>query len=84
MCRKMSAPALFHSDTRHLLMNGIPIKYLSRWMGALVDTDDAHLPGACAGPDGESGVGAVTDNLKLKLSSKSLHTSTVIALTALP
>ena len=27
--------------------------------GALVDSDDAYLPGAGAGPDGESGDGAV-------------------------
>ena len=27
--------------------------------GALVDTDNAHLPGACAGPDEQFGDGAV-------------------------
>ena len=27
--------------------------------GALVDSDDAYIPGACAGPDGELGDGAV-------------------------
>ena len=29
----MSAHTLRHSYARHLLMNGIPINYLSRWLG---------------------------------------------------
>ncbi len=33
MCRKMSTHTLRHSYARHLLMNGIPINYLSRWLG---------------------------------------------------
>ena len=51
---------LRHSYARHLLMNGIPINYLSAdGLGHSVDSDDSHLPGACAGPDGQPGDGAV-------------------------
>ena len=35
--------------------------FLGALAGALVDTDYAHLPGACAGPDGELGAGAISD-----------------------
>ena len=57
--KQISTHTLRHSYARHLLMNGIPINYLSRWLGALFNSDDADLLGACAGPDGESGDGAV-------------------------
>ena len=33
MCRKMSTHTLHHRYARHLLKNGIPINYLSRWLG---------------------------------------------------
>ena len=33
MFRKISTHSLRHSDARHLLINGIPISYLSRWLG---------------------------------------------------
>ena len=48
-----------HSYARNLLMNDIPIKLPIALAGAFVNTDDAHLSGACAGPDGELGDGAV-------------------------
>ena len=57
--KHISTHTLRHSYARHLLMNGIPINYLSRWLGAQLDSDDANLPGACARPDGEFGDGAV-------------------------
>ena len=31
--KRIGAHALRHSFARHLLMNGIPINYLSRWLG---------------------------------------------------
>ena len=31
--RRISSHTLRHSYARHLLMNGIPINYLSRWLG---------------------------------------------------
>ena len=33
MCRKIITNWLRHSYARHLLMTGIPINYLSRWLG---------------------------------------------------
>ena len=33
MYRKIISDWLRHSDTLHLLMNGISINYLSRWLG---------------------------------------------------
>ena len=57
--KRISTHTLRHSYARHLLMNGIP-KLSESLAGALVDSDDANLPGACAGPDGESGYGAVS------------------------
>ena len=33
MCGKIITDWLRHSDTPHLLMNGIPINYVSRWLG---------------------------------------------------
>ena len=32
-CRRISSYTLRHSYARHLLVNGIPINYLSRWLG---------------------------------------------------
>ena len=31
--RKVATHTLRHSYARHLLLNGIPINYLSRWLG---------------------------------------------------
>ena len=53
--KRIGAHALRHSFARHLLMNGIPINYLSRWLGhpsiqttliylELVDTRQLLLP----------------------------------------
>ena len=33
MCRKIITNWLRHRYARHLLMNGIPINYLPRWLG---------------------------------------------------
>ena len=57
--KHISTHTLRHSYARHLLMNGIPHQLPIALAGALVNTDDAHLSGACAGPDGEFGDGAV-------------------------
>ena len=65
--KRIGAHALRHSFARHLLMNGIPVNYRSRWLGvkggALVDSDYAHLPGSCAGPDGEPGGCALMETI---------------------
>ena len=52
--KRVGTHTLRHSYARHLLMNGISINFLSRWLGAFIDTDDAYLPRTCAGSDGES------------------------------
>ena len=57
--KHISTHTLRHSYARHLLMNGHPLQLPIALAGALVNTDDAHLPGACAGPTGEPGDGAV-------------------------
>ena len=58
--KRIGTHTLRHSYARHLLMNGIPINYLSSWLGHTSIQTMLILPGACAGPDEESGVGAVT------------------------
>ena len=50
-----AAPQLCSALTNERHPNKLPVALA----GALVDPDDAYLPGACAGPDGESGGGAV-------------------------
>ena len=60
MCRKIITNCLRHSDTPHLLMNGIPNQLPVALARALVDSDYANLPGACARPDGESSAGALS------------------------
>ena len=45
---------------RHLLMNGYTHQLPVALDGATVDTDNDHLPGACAGPDGKFGCGALS------------------------
>ena len=52
--RKVGAHTLRHSYARNLLMNGIQINYLITLARTLIDPDHAHLPGARAGPVGES------------------------------
>ena len=65
--KQASSHTLRHSYARHLLMNGIPINYLSRWLGAQLDSDNPHLPRACSRPDGEPGDGAVTETHQAEL-----------------
>ena len=57
--RKIGTHTLRHSYARHLLMHGVPINYVSRWLGHATLRDDAHLPGAVAGPGRVAGAGAV-------------------------
>ena len=40
-------------------MNGIPINYLSRWLGTLVDSDYTDILGTRARPDGQPSDGAL-------------------------
>ena len=57
--KRVSTHTLRHSYARHLLMNGIPINYLSRWLGhSSIQTTLIYLE-LVPGPDGESGDGAV-------------------------
>ena len=58
--RRVGTHTLRHSCARHLLMHGIPINYLSRWLGHSSIPNDAGLPGVGAGPDREPSIGAVT------------------------
>ena len=59
--RRVGTHTLRHSYARHLLMHGVPDQLPLALAGALVDTDDAHLPGAGAGSDGKPGGGAVNE-----------------------
>ena len=42
-----------HGSAHHPLMNGIPINYLSRWLGHSSIQMTLIYFGACAGPNGE-------------------------------
>ena len=57
--KHISTHTLRHSYARHLLMNGIRSTTCHAGWAALVDSDNTHLPGACAGPVGELGCCAV-------------------------
>ena len=57
--RKIGTHTLRHSYAHHLLMNGIQINHLSRWLGTLLDPDYLNLPGAGTGPVGQSRPGAM-------------------------
>ena len=57
--KHISTHTLRHSYARHLLMNGIPINYLSRWLGhSSIQTTLIYLE-LVPGPDGQLGDGAV-------------------------
>ena len=58
--RRVGTHTLRHSCARHLLMHGIPINYLSRWLGhSSIQTTLIYLETG-ARPDREPSIGAVT------------------------
>ena len=61
--RGVGTHTLRHSFARHMLLNGIPLNYLSRWLGHGRIPDHIGLLGVGAGPVGESGVGALIHSL---------------------
>ena len=64
---------LFRHCARHGFLNGIPISYLSRWLGALVDSNNADILRTRARPDGESCDVAVIQKLLNKQPNAELH-----------
>ena len=57
--KRVGTHTLRHSYARHFADERHPHQLPVALAGALFDSDDADIPGACAGSDGEPGDGAV-------------------------
>lgn len=71
--RRISSHTLRHSYARHLLVNGIPINYLSRWLGhSSIQTTLVYLelvPDPTGPNGGAIGIGSLGLGLSLTLTS---------------